>query len=215
MRRESVILGAIIAVSLLILGGAAFLLSNPQQAPQEEKVTDTALLLGSKDHTIGTESAKVTIVEFADFQCPACGSAYPVVKQITEEYKDKIEFVYRHFPLPGHRNAIPAAQAAEAAGKQGKFFEMSELLFSNQAEWSEGNGAKEVFEGYAESLELDMEMFKADRDSSDTTAYIQNDQNDGLTLGVNSTPTFFIDGEKYSGVLGYDRLKEILDSKLQ
>lgn len=215
MRRESVILGSIITVTLLLLVGFAFLFSKPQDEQQDTKVTDTALLLGAKNHMIGSESAKVTIVEFADFQCPACGSAYPIVKQITAEYGDRVQFVYRHFPLPGHRHALDAARAAEAAGKQDKFFEMSDLLFVNQSDWSEGNNAKTLFEEYAESLGLDMEKFRSDRDAEETTSYIQKDQTDGIALGVNSTPTFYVNGEKFSGVLSYDRFKEILDERLK
>lgn len=215
MRRENLILISIVAVTLVLLVGAAFLFSKPQDTESTEAVTDTVLLQGTKDHKVGSDSAKVTVVEFADFQCPACGAAHPIVKQISEEYKDRVQFVYRHFPLPGHRYAMDAAKAAEAAGKQNKYFEMADLLFTNQAEWSEANNAKEIFEGYAESLQLDMEKFRTDRDANTATSYIQKDQNDGLALGVNSTPTFYIDGEKYTGVIAYDRFKELLDSKLK
>ncbi len=215
MRRENLILISIVVVTLILLVGAAFLFSNPQSTESTDAVTDTALLQGTKDHKIGSDSAKVTVVEFADFQCPACGAAYPIVKQVSEEYKDRVQFIYRHFPLPGHRYAMDAAKAAEAAGKQNKYFEMADLLYTNQAEWSEANNAKEIFEDYAESLQLDMAQFRTDRDANTATSYIQKDQNDGLALGVNSTPTFYIDGEKYTGVIAYDRFKELLDSKLK
>lgn len=216
MRKESVVLATIVAITILLIGGAAFFLSSSQeQTPTDTKVDDTALLLGDATHSIGSSSAKVTIVEFADFQCPACGAAFPVVKQIVEEYKDDVSYVFRHFPLPGHKNARAGAQAAEAAGKQGRFFEMHDLLFINQSEWSEGNDAEQIFEGYAESLALDMEQFRTDRDAAATNTAIQDDQDDALQLGVNSTPTFYIDGEKNSGVISYDRFKELLDAKLQ
>ena len=91
--------------------------------------------VSDSDWVKGNRSAPVVLVEYSDFQCPACAASAPLVKQLTEEFGNKIAFVYRHFPLPQHKNAYPAAQAAEAAGKQGKFWEMADLIFANQTKW--------------------------------------------------------------------------------
>lgn len=215
MRKETAVLLGIGLVTLIIIVGAAFFLSSPITQQPAEKVSDMTLLLGTKDHMIGTESATVTVVEFADFQCPACGAAFPIVKQLTEEYKDRIQYVFRHFPLPGHKNARPAALAAEAAGMQGKFFEMHDKLFSTQADWSESNNPEEIFTGYAQELELDMEKYAADVKDPATNQKVEKGVTDGIQAGVNSTPTFYINGEKYTGVLSYDNFKSLLDEKLK
>lgn len=216
MKKEALFLSTIGIVTLIIVVGAALLLGGkPTQQNSGEKINDTKLLVGTGEHAIGSSSAKVTVVEFADFQCPACASAQPVVKRIVEEYKDRIYYVFRHFPLPGHKNAFSAAKAAEAAGKQGKFFEMHDLLFNNQLDWAESNNPEELFRGYAQNLNLNMESFTTAFADASLAKNIQKDQDDALQLGVNSTPTFFINGEKYTGVISYENFKRIIDDKLK
>lgn len=219
MRKEGLILGGIGLVTLIIVVAAALFLSGSSSTPSTEKVTDTALLLGPKDarQQAGTESAKVTIVEFGDFQCPACASASPIIKKIIEEYKDKVYFVFRNFPLPMHANAPLSAEAAYAAGLQGKFWEMNELLYASQLEWSEKSSgeAKKIMQSYAQELELDTVKFNQDLDSNAGAAKIQKDQNDGYKLGVNSTPTFYINGQMYAGSMTYDQFKKIIDDLLK
>lgn len=215
MRKETLILGGIGLVTLILLVGAAFLLGGDKTTSSEATPADSTKVVGAKRHAIGSDSAKVTIVEFADFQCPACGAAHPIVQQVLGEYEGQVEYIFRHFPLPGHKNARIAAKAAEAAGVQGKFFEMHDMLFENQQEWSESNSPKEIFVGYAEQLELDTEKFTQDLDNDQLAQAIQDDQNAGIELGVNSTPTFYIDGVQYPGVLSHDNFKKILDEKLK
>src|SRR3989344_8159194 len=138
-------------VSLAIVGLAIFSISG-DQPPKE--VSDTDLVKNSSQ-VLGSEDAKVTIVEFSDFQCPACGAAHPVVKQVIKEYGDRILFVYRHFPLLAtHQYALKAAEAAEAAGEQGKFWEYHDLLFAKQ-----DNLKTEDLKRYAQELELDTAKF--------------------------------------------------------
>lgn len=213
------ILGGIGFVTLIIVIIAAIFLSGPQsQTRQADKnrITDTELLLGPKEGrlAVGTPSAKVTVVEFADFQCPACGAAYPIVKKIKEEYKDKVYFVFRHFPLPGHKNALQAAYAVEAAASQGKFWEMHDRLFESQEAWSEINNAQELFKTYAVELGLNTEQFMESIKTRIGKDKISKDQNDGYQMGVNSTPTFFINGEKFTGVVDYEQFKRLLDERL-
>lgn len=213
MKKETLVLGGIGLISVILLVGAAFILGGGKSEETDTEVVDTAKLVGEKRHLIGSDSAKVTVVEFADFQCPACGAAHPVVQQVLSDYGDDVEYIFRHFPLPGHKNARLAARAAEAAGVQGKFFEMHDMLFENQEEWSESNKAEEIFTGYAESLGLEKEKFLEDLKNDDLNQAIQNDQNTGIELGVNSTPTFFIDGVMHPGVVSYQDFKEIIEKK--
>lgn len=197
-------------VTVLVLVGAVTLLSKPSQPTSNTKL-DNKLLVKEDSNKIATDSAKVTIVEFADFQCPACAAVHPAVKQILNDYKGKVNFVFRHFPLPQHKNALIAASAAEAAGEQGKFWEMENLLFENQDKWSESDKAKEIFLTYAKELGLDKDKFKSAIEGNKFTSKITGDKDDGQALGVNSTPTFFINGQKFSESASYANLKNKID----
>ncbi len=218
MKKEGIILGLIGLVTVVIVIGAALLLSQPKEATEQvATVTDTALLLGpEKDRqTIGSSSAKVTIVEFGDYQCPACRLAHPVVKQILEEYKGKVYFVFRNFPLPMHQNAQLGATAALAAGAQGKFWEMYDILYENQEEWGESAKAKDLIKEYAADLKLDTAVFSQALDAQIGKAVIQKDRDDGYQLAVNSTPTFYINGDKVVGGIDYDTFKKEIDKRLK
>lgn len=198
MTHEIKVMIGIGITTLAVLIGGVFFLSGKATKTQEGDISDQAVLIKSYNHKISSESAKVTIVEFADFQCPACAAVYPIIKQVLKQYKGDITFVYRHFPLPQHKNAILAAKTAEAAGKQDKFWQMYDLLYQKQDEWSENNDAKEVMERFAKELQLDMERFSQDLSNSGIADQIQQDKNDGTELGVNSTPSFFLNNKKLS-----------------
>lgn len=218
MRKEGLILGLIGLVTVVIVVGAALLLSQPGDTKTESiTVADKELLLGpEKDReAVGTPSAKVVIVEFGDYQCPACRLAKPVVGQIIEEYKDKVYFVFRNFPLPMHQNAVLSANAALAAGAQGKFWEMHDALYENQEEWGESPKAKDFIKAYASDLGLDAARFEADLDAQVGKAIVEKDQDDGYKLGVNSTPTFYINGDKFAGAIDYEVFKQEIDKRLQ
>ncbi len=142
----------------------------------------------------GNKEAKVVLIEYSDFQCPACAFFFPIVKRLFEEYKDKIVFVYRHFPLPQHKNAKLAAIASEAAARQEKFWEMHDKLFENQKFWGEEKNAKDIFIKYAQDLGLDLEKFKSDLNSKEIADKVESDFQGGLSLKVNATPSFFLNG---------------------
>lgn len=153
------------------------------------------------DHVYGNPDAKVTIIEYADFQCPGCQAAAPKLGEIKETYKESVRFVFRHFPLTSiHPNALIAAYAAEAAGQQGKFWEMHDLLFENQAAWSQlGTSERtEKFREYAGQLQLDLSKFDADLTSKRISGKISYDRALANKIGVNSTPTVYVNGEKLS-----------------
>ena len=157
------------------------------------------------EHTKGPEDAAITIVEYSDFQCPYCKQAVPVVEQILAEYPDSVRLIYRHYPLRQvHQQTQLAAESAEAAGRQDKFWEMHDVLFANQEQWSGNLGARGIFESYAEALGLDVDLFKTDLQDRALAEKIQNDYASGNDAGVQGTPTFFINGvqlkaSSYSG----------------
>lgn len=160
----------------------------------------------------GRDSQKI-IIEYSDFQCPACGVYYPVVKKLNEEYGENIKIVYRHYPLRQiHLNAAQAAQAAEAAGRQGKFWQMHDLLFENQDKWSDKDSPKDTFLEYAKALNLDTNKFLKDFDSKEVKDKIESDYQSGVAAGVNATPTFFLNSVKLDNPRSYEELKKIIDS---
>ncbi|MEK7568852.1 MAG: thioredoxin domain-containing protein [Patescibacteria group bacterium] len=170
-----------------------------------------SLPLDQADHTKGSATPKMTLVEYSDFQCPACGNVYPMLEEMFAEYKDRISFTYRHFPLPQHKNALPAAYASEAAGNQGRFWEMAELLFKNQSDWSESVTAQIIFEGYAEKLGLDIAQYKKDVKSDAVKAKVERDHKSGQLSNIDHTPTFFINGKMATNPRSKEELKALIE----
>lgn len=210
MNSETKLFLGIILATVVIIGGAVFAFSRPTNAP----TVNQDLLVRADSPQIGSPSASVTLVDFGDFQCPACGAYYPVVKKLTETYKDSLVLVFRHFPLPSHANAIPAARAAEAAGKQGKFWEMHDKLYETQRDWSAEKNPTEIFAGYAKGFGLNEEKFKTDMASSDVQKRIDNDVVDANTIGINATPTFFLNGEKIVNPRSFEEFEAVIKAAL-
>lgn len=151
------------------------------------------------DHSMGSESNKIILVEFGDYQCPGCEGAYPNVKTLMEEYGNDVTFVFRNFPLTSiHPNARAAAATAEAAGLQGKFWEMHDMLYGNQDDWSSLDTSKrtDIFNSYATTLGLDLEKFKTDVAAKPVAQKINFDLALGKSVNVTGTPTFFLNGEQ-------------------
>lgn len=216
MSNETKVLIGIGLATLVIVIAATFLIGGKQTstAQNTEPVTNAEALVRGDSHFVGPKNAKVTVVEFADFQCPGCAAAHPVVQQLQGEYKDKVKFVFRNFPLEMHKNSKVAAEAAEAAGEQGKFSEMEAKLFEGQKDWENSNNALEVFAQYAKELKLDVEKFKKDVTANKYAKKIEADQKDGFAVGVNATPTFYINGVKQEGGIDYKAYKEQFDKLL-
>jgi protein-disulfide isomerase len=218
MSNETKIIAGIGLITILLVIGGAILFGNTagtQKASEKITVDQQKLLIAHASEVKGAKDAKVTIVEFSDFQCPACGTLNPIVEKIRTDYKDTVRFVFRHYPLPMHKNSKIAAYAAEAAGEQGKFFEMVNELFSNQKEWSESTEPLTYFGKYAQKLHLNEEQFKQDVTSKKYEKKIQQDITDGDKLGIEATPTFFINNEKITGGLPYEEFKKRIDTTLQ
>lgn len=145
----------------------------------------------------GKMDSPVTITEFVDFQCEACYAYYPYVKQVKEKYKDQVKFQVRNFPITsGHQFAMQAAKNAEAAARQGKFWEMHDKIFEGQKTWEQTQDPQSYFDSYAKEIGLDMTKFKSDFASSDVNSVVNKDLQDIKTLGGTGTPTFAINGKK-------------------
>ena len=167
-------------------------------------------------HTMGPATAPVKIEEFGDFECPPCGMFHPILKQMHEEFGDKLHITFREFPLANHQHAIPAASAAEAAGMQGKFWEMHALIFENQNAWKTEFDVRTVFENYAKRIGLDVERFKRDVESDRVEQRIFLDGKRARSMGVNSTPTVFLNSKEIPfQLLPADTLRELIDKELR
>jgi protein-disulfide isomerase len=146
----------------------------------------------------GPADAKIQIVEFSDFQCPACRVAEPPLRQIFQVYEGKVRFIFKHYPLRMHQWAKPAADAAECAGRQGKFWEYHDRLYDKQDEWT-NDKADSFFTAYAKDLKLDVPAWQACRQDPSATAAYETDMKDGDNAWVSATPTFFINGRRFVG----------------
>lgn len=208
--------------------GFWFLIASSGTSPSSNSNSSAISLVKAKDlspisqndFTKGNKNAKVTLIEYADFQCPGCGIEYPILKQLESTYANKMLFVYRFFPLKEiHKNAILSAQAAYAASLQNKFWEMHDLLFDNQNEWSESNNALDIFVKYAKTLNLDISKFTQDIKLDSTNKVIDDNYNSGVQAGVESTPSLFLNGNKIvtsdKTIPTFDQLKKLIDQKLK
>ena len=166
----------------------------------------------SQGHKKGPDSAPVKIVEFTDFQCPYCANAVPVMKQVLENNPDKVQLITRYFPLDQHAHSREAARAAEAASRQDKFWEMYEMIFANQTTWEVASDAYNYYSAYAKQLGLDLTKFTNDYNDSAIESLIQKDYDYGISLGVDSTPTFFVNGTKYTGNQSAGDWQKIIDA---
>lgn len=164
--------------------------------------------------TVGPSDAKVKIVEFADYQCPACASVEPVILNIIKKYDGKIKYTYKHFPLSQHQNARSSANAAEEAGKQGKFFEYSALLYSNQNSWATSSDPSSIYSKLGKDLGLDSEKIVNAVKNNSYDKKISDDLSQGENLGVDSTPTFYINDSKSTWANTESSWSEQLDKLL-
>lgn len=220
MTQETKMIVGIGLGTLAIFAAIVFAVTKTSPAPAVSQIADEKILVREDSYKITTSTATVTMVEFADFQCEACRAAQPGVRLLLEDYKGKLNFVSRYFPLPGHQHSRLAAQAVEAAGEQGKVWEMQDMLFERQDEW--GSDAKpatraqvmEYFLGYAKTLGLNVDQFKQAIESAKFDAKISRDFVDAEALNLTGTPTFFINGKKVVEAPSYQNLKKYIDAAL-
>jgi protein-disulfide isomerase len=201
--------GVLLAI-VVVLGGIFFITNdNKANAPSGTGAVT--------NHVYGEGKSGVRLVEYGDFQCPACYQYFPVVKQVKEKYKDQITFQFRNFPIfSAHPNAIASARAAEAADLQGKYWEMHDLLYQNQQSWSPSSNPQKDFEAYAQQLGLNVAKFTTDFKSSLVNNRVQADLKEANRLKVESTPTFFIDGKKISTPgPNLDAFSKVIDTAIE
>ncbi|ANS79361.1 Periplasmic thiol:disulfide interchange protein DsbA [Serinicoccus hydrothermalis] len=196
-----------LSISIIMLGvfvvGVAFILwlargDSPQASSDAAAGTSTAQLVRPDSHVLSQAEGPdaPVLVEFLDFECEACRAAYPLVEQLRQDYDGQLTVVARYFPIPSHANAVNAAVAVEAAAQQGQFEAMYKRMYATQAEWGEQQESKaDVFRGFAEELGLDMDAYDAAVADEATAERIARDYQDGIDLGVQGTPTFFLDGQ--------------------
>lgn len=200
MFKDKFVLGIIIATILVIIGGVFYVnktgsssSSDPNVSQEDQKLLEVV----SDDYIKGNKDASVTFIEYLDFECEACGSYYPLIKQLEEEFKNEVRFVNRYFPLTGHKNGMTSALAVEAAAKQGKYWEMHDILFENQKSWGEKQSPDPtIFEVFAKQIGLDINQFKKDVASQEVKDRVNRDKDSGTKLGISGTPTFFLNNEK-------------------
>jgi protein-disulfide isomerase len=184
----------VIVVGLVAVGGGTYLYQTKKSAGVPLKISKPeSTAPGEIVHSLGPENAPVTLEEFGDFQCPPCGRLSEPINQLQKQYN--IRLIYRNFPLPMHRYAREAAFAAEAAGRQGKFWEMHDLLFKEQEVWGHSNDARALFQAYAGMLQLDLSRFRNDMDSPEVQQKVELDQRRGSEIGVKTTPTLFLNNQ--------------------
>lgn len=187
----------ILGGTLILLVGVSLFFANPPIGGSSGSIDKQKLILGAVNNR-GPENALVTIVEFSDFECPACRSAHPLVESLVNQYGDKIYLIYRHFPLTSiHRNALPAALAASAAGAQGRFWEYATILFDQQDSWSQVRNPADLFINYAQQVNVpDIEKLRQDLDKQTYRDQVLKDLQLGNEIGITATPTFMVNGEK-------------------
>ena len=219
-KTEIIIIGVFVAiVAIITIGAAIFSSSHPASTTTFNATTVPALT--SADWTRGDASATVSVIEYGDFECPACGAYEPMIEQLTKDYGTRVLFSFRNFPLfQIHPFAMIAAQAAEAAGLQGKYWEMHDLLYQKQTEWtantslSPADVVSKYFDGYVQSLGLNVAKFDTDINSAAVTAKVQKDLASGNAAKVDHTPTFFINLTQIPNPQSYDQFKAAIDAAL-
>ncbi len=186
MKNPWIIIGVLMVV---LIGGSVWYSSSVAEK------YDAGVVV--KAHTKGGESAAVTLTEYSDFQCPACGAAQPIVNEILAEYGDQIKFEYKHYPLVQiHPFAEPAARAAEAAGQQDKFFEFADMLFAKQSEWTKSTNPSGLFTKYATEIGLDADLFAQHQKSKLLSGNVKANMQEARGLGLTGTPSFYLNGKK-------------------
>jgi protein-disulfide isomerase len=214
-----------VAICVVVLGGLVYASRKDKvevgNVDQYSTVAASAANGNIADHVFGKADSKVVLVEYGDFQCPACGSAYPNLKDVTEEFKDKIAFIFRNNPLTTiHPNARAGAAAAEAAGLQDKYWEMHDMLYERQNEWSAADATqrKSFFESYATQVGIkNMDKFRTDMASKAVNDKIDYDLALGKKVPVTGTPTILLDGKKVESDVWSDakKLKAAVEDALK
>jgi protein-disulfide isomerase len=207
-------------VVVLAVGAAAYF-SSGAATSTSDFVSTTVPPITSADHITGDATSSVSVIEYGDFECPACGEWEPLVEQLEATYGNRVEFVFRNFPLYQiHPFAKIGAQAAEAANLQGKYWQMHNLLYADQAQWTANTSltpaqvVTQFFNGYATSIGLNVAQFDTDINSAAVVARVQRDIDSGNAAQINHTPTFFVNLQQIPNPTGLAQFEQVLDQAL-
>tara|TARA_B100000508_G_scaffold60333_1_gene47031 strand:+ start:84991 stop:85731 length:741 start_codon:yes stop_codon:yes gene_type:complete len=206
-------LAAVVVLTGLIWGLSS---GSTDNSTEKNSIANTLTAIVDDDYIVGPANAPVTLIEYLDFECEACGAYFPLIKQLEKEFPDDLRVVMRYFPLPGHRNGLTAALAVEAAAQQGKYNEMHDLLFEEQENWGERSAPDPlIFEEYAKQLGLDTERFKQDVSLQSVKDRIQRDVDSGRKLGNTGTPSFFLNGKKINNPRSYETFRQLILDEIE
>lgn len=211
-----------VAAAATVVIAALLIATRPVDPPQAAEPSSSPsvpaeLLVRPDSHKLSTAAdGKVTVVEFLDFECEACRAAFPAVERLREEYDGRVTFVMRYFPIPSHRNAELAARAVEAAGQQGQLERMYRKMYETQSQWGDQQvDHRQTFLGFARELNLDMRAFEAAIDDPSVAERVKADFRDGIGIGVQGTPTIFVNGGQVDGMVPtYETLKDSIEREL-
>ena len=219
-RMQLWLVGGFIVVIVVVVIIAAIASQGATQSGTTFTAT-TVPAIDSSDHVTGDTSSPVTVIEYGDFECPACGAWEPFVEQLEQAYGNRVEFVFRNFPLTQiHPFAMIGAQAAEAANLQGKYWQMHDLLYKDQGQWTANTSltpaqvVSQFFDGYAQSLGLNVTKFNQDINSSAVIARVQRDITSGNNAQIDHTPTFFVNLSQIPNPSNYQAFTQVLDEAL-
>ena len=211
-------------VTVAILIGGIFLFTKDGDSSVSPQVVSNSLLVpqnaiitsGFSNGTYlpASASASLTLVEFGDYECPACGVYSPFIKQLLIDFPGEINYVFRNYPLPQHKNAPISSYAVEAAGLQGKYWEMQARVYETRGVGTGLADPTGLFMGYAKDLNLDLNRFTSDIGSDTVKDKVDNDKKDGDLVGITETPTFYLNGKKIILAGSYDQLKKLVESAL-
>jgi len=196
---------ALSAVILLVI-----VLTAPKQAPKTV-VNGEVPAVTETDWVRGPSDAKVTLIGYGDYQCPACAQFEPMVQSLSDDFPDTLRVVFRHFPLPQHADSDLAARAVEAAGRQGKYWEMHDVVYAKQSEWANIPNAKEIFLKYAKELELNADQWNQDLYAKETTDHIELGKREAKDLNLAGTPSFFVNGKSIENPKSYDEFRKLIE----
>ena len=204
----------VVIIAIAVIAGIS---SSGTIAPQGGFEATTVAEITPSDWVTGNASAKVSVIEYGDFQCPACAAYEPIFQQLQRDYASNVAFVFRNYPLSQHANGMITSQAAEAAGLQGKYWEMHNLIYEKQAEWSNASAdtiVSKYLDVYAQSLGLDVAKFNADLNSTVVKQKIQTDMATANAAKVDHTPTFFVNLRQIPNPQSAAAFKAVIDAAL-
>jgi len=214
VRRKKMITWLVVFIIILVIGGLGYLVVDSSGQDENKVVTDSGDTEQSNNNPfLGEAEALVVITEFSDFNCSACAAAAPVVKQVAEEYGDRVKIVFNSFNL-NYRWSRKSLEAGECAFQQGGFWPFHDMIFANQSEWAQADDAEDKFKSYAKTLGLNEEAFNNCLDSGRMSSEVARDTSFARSKDINSTPTFYINNQELVGVRPLEEFKRIIDEEL-